>query len=78
MQEVMEKIITALVDKPEEVDLKQTGSERVVIFEVRVAKEDLGKVIGKKGNTARALRTILNIMAKKAGKTQAILEIVED
>ena len=78
MQEVMEKIITALVDKPEEVNLKQTGSERVVIFEVRVAKEDLGKVIGKKGNTARALRTILNTMAKKRGMAQAILEIIED
>jgi len=74
----MEKLIKALVDKPEEVNLKETGNERVVILEVRVAKEDLGKVIGKKGNTARALRTILNIMAKKQGMTQAILEIVEE
>jgi len=78
MQEMMEKLIKALVDKPEEVNLKETGNERVVILEVRVAKEDLGKVIGKKGNTARALRTILNIMAKKQGMTQAILEIVEE
>jgi predicted RNA-binding protein YlqC (UPF0109 family) len=69
-------IVKALVDKPEEVDLREVVGERTTVLELRVAKEDLGKVIGKQGKTARAMRIILNATATKL-KKKAVLEIVE-
>jgi hypothetical protein len=64
------------VDKPEEVSLREVEGEKTTVLELRVAKEDLGKVIGKQGKTAKAMRTILNAMATKL-KKRAVLEIIE-
>ena len=58
-------IAKSLVDKPDEVDLQEVIGEKTTVLELRVAKEDLGKVIGKQGKTARAMRTILNATATK-------------
>ena len=76
MRDLMLVIVKALVDKPEEVDLREVVGERTTVLELRVAKEDLGKVIGKQGKTARAMRIILNATATKM-KKKAVLEIVE-
>jgi predicted RNA-binding protein YlqC (UPF0109 family) len=72
----MEYIAKALVYDPEEVRVAEVEGERVTVIELRVAQTDLGKVIGKQGRTARALRTILNANATKM-MTRAVLEIVE-
>ena len=69
-------MVKALVDKPEEVSLREVEGEKTTVLELRVAKEDLGKVIGKQGKTAKAMRTILNAMATKL-KKRAVLEIIE-
>ena len=66
----------ALVDDPERVDVFETTGEQTTVLELKVAKEDLGKVIGKQGKTARAMRTILSAAATKLRK-RSILEIVE-
>jgi uncharacterized protein len=72
----VEYIAKALVDEPEAVSVQEVEGERVTVLELRVAQSDLGKVIGKQGRTARALRTILNANATKLRK-RAVLEIVE-
>ena len=69
-------MVKALVDKPEEVSLREVEGEKTTVLELRVAKEDIGKVIGKQGKTAQAMRTILNAMATKL-KKRAVLEIIE-
>ncbi len=69
-------MVKALVDKPDEVSLREVEGEKTTVLELRVAKEDLGKVIGKQGKTAKAMRTILNAMATKL-KKRAVLEIIE-
>lgn len=66
----------SLVDKPEEVTVAEVGGEIATIFELRVAKSDIGKVIGKQGNTARAMRTILSAAGTKIGK-RFTLEILD-
>jgi len=76
MKELILMIARSLVDKPEEVELKELEGERTAVFELKVAKEDLGKIIGKQGKTARAIRTIVNATATKL-KKRAVLEIVE-
>lgn len=77
MQELLvEQISKALVDAPEEVSVTKVEGSRLTVFELRVAKADLGKVIGKGGQTARSIRTILAAIAKKDGK-KAVLEIIE-
>jgi len=69
-------MVKALVDRPDEVDLQEVEGEKTTVLELRVAKEDLGKVIGKQGKTAKAMRTILNATATKL-KKRAVLEIIE-
>ena len=76
MKELIEYIAKALVDKPEEVSVRETEGERTTILELRVAQEDLGKVIGKEGRTARSMRVILNAAGAKLGK-RCVLEILE-
>jgi len=66
----------ALVDAPNSVDVFETAGEQTTVLELKVAKEDLGKVIGKQGKTARSMRTILSAAATKLGK-RSILEIVD-
>jgi predicted RNA-binding protein YlqC (UPF0109 family) len=76
MRELVEYMAKALVDDSDKVNVTEVEGERVTVIELRVAPGDLGKVIGKQGRTARALRTILNANATKLRK-RAVLEIVE-
>ncbi|MDQ1240600.1 MAG: uncharacterized protein QG577_2786 [Thermodesulfobacteriota bacterium] len=76
MKELVEYIAKALVDNPEDVSVTELETEVTAVIALKVAKSDLGKVIGKQGRTARALRTILSVASAKARK-RAVLEIVE-
>jgi predicted RNA-binding protein YlqC (UPF0109 family) len=76
MKDLVEAMARALVDTPEEVIVKEVEGERTTVFELRVATSDLGKVIGKQGKTARAMRTILGAAGTKIGK-RCVLEILE-
>jgi hypothetical protein len=76
MKALIELMARSLVDKPEEVVVAEVDGERTVIFELRVAPSDIGKVIGKQGNTARAMRTILSASGTKIGK-RCVLEILD-
>ncbi|MGB6068635.1 MAG: KH domain-containing protein [Desulfomonilaceae bacterium] len=76
MRELIEYIAKALVDNPEEVSVSELEGEITSVLELRVAKTDLGKVIGKQGRTARAMRTILSAASTKL-KKRAVLEILE-
>ena len=76
MKELVEIIAKALVDNPDDVKVNEIERERISVIELSVAKEDFGKVIGKQGRTARAIRSILSAAAAKNRK-RAVLEIVE-
>jgi hypothetical protein len=76
VKELLEYIARALVDKPEEVDVTMVEGDRSVILQLRVAPDDIGKVIGKQGRIAQALRTLLRASAVKQGK-RAIVEILD-
>jgi predicted RNA-binding protein YlqC (UPF0109 family) len=76
MKELLELIAKALVDDPQAVVVKQIEGEQTTVLELRVAPEDLGKVIGKQGRTARAIRTILGASGMKL-KKRFVLEILE-
>lgn len=76
MKELVEYIAKALVDNPDDVAVTEMETEVTSVIALKVAKSDLGKVIGKQGRTARALRTILSVASAKA-KKRAVLEIVE-
>ncbi|UCF86113.1 MAG: KH domain-containing protein [Desulfobacteraceae bacterium] len=76
MKDLIAYIAKALVDKPEEVEVTEIEGEQTSVIELKVAKEDLGKVIGKQGRTARAMRTILSAASTKINK-RSVLEIIE-
>ncbi|MFH2058690.1 MAG: KH domain-containing protein [Pseudomonadota bacterium] len=76
MKELIQCIARALVDNPDQVIVQEITTQQTLVLELKVAKEDIGKVIGKKGKTAQAMRTILSCVAAKE-KKRAILEIVE-
>lgn len=76
MKELIEYIAKALVDNPDEVSVSEVEGEITSVIELKVAKPDLGKVIGKQGRTARAMRTILSAASTKMRK-RAVLEILE-
>ncbi len=76
MKELLELIAKALVDHPEEVSVCEVFGEKTTILELSVAQDDLGKVIGKQGRTARAIRTLLSAAGTKIGK-RLHLEIIE-
>ena len=76
MKELILVMARALVDKPDEVEINEIEGDVTTVLELKVAKEDLGKVIGKQGKTAHAMRSILNATATKL-KKRAVLEIVE-
>ena len=76
MKDLISYIAQALVDHPDQVDVQEIKAQQTLVLELRVAKEDLGKVIGKKGRTAQAMRTILSCASAKEQK-RVILEIVE-
>jgi predicted RNA-binding protein YlqC (UPF0109 family) len=76
MKDLIGYIAKALVDKPEEVVVTEIEGEQTSVIELKVAKEDIGKVIGKQGHTARAMRTILSAASAKIRK-RSVLEILE-
>jgi predicted RNA-binding protein YlqC (UPF0109 family) len=76
MKDLVKFIAQALVDNPDEVQVKEIEGEQTSVIELKVAKEDLGKVIGKQGRTARAIRTILSAASTKIRK-RSVLEILE-
>jgi predicted RNA-binding protein YlqC (UPF0109 family) len=76
LKELIDYMARALVDNPEQVQVSEIQGEQTSVIELRVAKEDLGKVIGKQGRTARAMRTILSAASTKIRK-RAVLEIIE-
>jgi uncharacterized protein len=76
LKELVEFIARALVDQPDDVVVSEISGEQTVVLELRVAKEDLGKVIGKQGRTVKAMRAILSAASSKVRK-RAELEILE-
>jgi predicted RNA-binding protein YlqC (UPF0109 family) len=76
MKDLITEIVQAVVDQPERVSVNEIGGSQTTLLEVRVAKTDMGKVIGKQGRTAQAIRTIMSSAAGKMRKNY-ILEIVE-
>ncbi|RMF85774.1 MAG: KH domain-containing protein [Nitrospinota bacterium] len=76
MKELIEQIAKAIVDRPEMVQVTGVEGENSVVIELRVAKEDIGKVIGKNGRTITAMRTILNATRAQKEKRQ-VLEVIE-
>lgn len=77
MKDFVEYIAKHLVDNPEAVKVTQIDSEKTTIYELSVASDDLGKIIGKKGRTAKSIRTLLTATSAKMGGKRALLEIVE-
>ncbi len=76
LKEFVEFMAKSIVDSPEEVQVTEVAGEKTTVIELRVASEDLGKIIGKQGRTAKAIRSILNAAAAKM-KKRAVLEILE-
>ncbi|MDP8320972.1 MAG: KH domain-containing protein [Candidatus Stygibacter australis] len=76
MKELIEFVVKALVDDPATIEVTEVAGDKVTIFELRADKADIGKIIGKKGRTAGAIRTILNAVSARQGK-RAVLEIIE-
>ena len=76
MKEFVEFIVKYLVDNPDQIDVNEIIGSRTTVFELRVAQSDLGKVIGKQGQTAKSIRILLAAAAARQGK-RAVLEILE-
>ena len=76
MKELIERIARELVDLPDQVSVTEIEGGRTVVFELRVAKSDIGKIIGKRGQNVNAIRTILNAVSGKSRK-QVVLELIE-
>lgn len=76
MKEFVEFLVRALVDEPDKVEVKEVRGERSVVYEVRVAPSDTGKIIGRQGRIAKALRTLVKAASAKSG-TKAVMEILE-
>jgi len=76
MKDLIQRIVQTMVDNPEEVEISEIEGDQITVLELRVAKTDIGKVIGKKGRNVRAIRTILSAASAKAKKHTA-LEILE-
>lgn len=76
MKDLLELIVKQLVDNPDDVAVNEISGEQTSVFELRVNKTDLGKVIGKQGRTARAIRTLLSAAAVKDSK-RVMLEIID-
>lgn len=72
MKEILETIINTLVSKKEAVSINQIDGEQSIIFEVKVAEEDMGKIIGRQGSIAKSIRTIMKAVASKENKRVSI------
>jgi len=77
MKELVQYLARYLVNNPEAVEVKETQGETASVLELRVAPEDLGRIIGKQGRTAKSIRTILNAAASRTNR-KVVLEILED
>jgi predicted RNA-binding protein YlqC (UPF0109 family) len=77
MKELVQYLAKSLVSNPDAVEVKETQGETASVLELKVAKEDLGRIIGKQGRTAKSIRTILNAAASRANR-KVVLEIVEE
>ena len=77
MKDLVEYLAKFLVNSPEQVDVTEIQGETAAILELRVAKEDLGRIIGKQGRTAKSIRTLLNAAASRTNR-KVVLEIVEE
>jgi predicted RNA-binding protein YlqC (UPF0109 family) len=77
MKELVQFLAQQLVNNPNAVEVKETQRDTASVLELRVAKEDLGRVIGKQGRTAKSIRTILNAVASRTNR-KIVLEIIED
>jgi predicted RNA-binding protein YlqC (UPF0109 family) len=77
MKELIQFLAKSLVTNPDAVDVKETRTDEASVFELRVAREDLGRIIGKQGRTAKSIRTLLNAGAS-GGNRRVVLEIVEE
>jgi predicted RNA-binding protein YlqC (UPF0109 family) len=77
MKELVQFLAEQLVNNPGAVEVKETQGDTASVLELRVAKEDLGRVIGKQGRTAKSIRTILNAVASRTNR-KVVLEIIED
>jgi predicted RNA-binding protein YlqC (UPF0109 family) len=77
MKELVQFLAEQLVNNPSAVEVKETQGDTASVLELRVAKEDLGRVIGKQGRTAKSIRTILNAVASRTSR-KVVLEIIED
>ncbi|HSE86567.1 MAG TPA: KH domain-containing protein [Candidatus Binatia bacterium] len=77
MKELVQYLAKSLVNNPDAVEVKETEGETASVLELRVAKEDLGRIIGKQGRTAKSIRTILNAAASRTNR-RVVLEIVEE
>ncbi len=76
MKELVRYIVTPIVEFPDQVDIREVEGDKAAVIELRVAESDLGKVIGKQGRTAKAIRTLLSAASARAGKRYG-LEIIE-
>jgi predicted RNA-binding protein YlqC (UPF0109 family) len=76
MKELIERIAQELVDQPDQVSVTEIEGGRTVVYELKVAKSDIGKIIGKRGQNVNAIRTILNAVSGKSRK-QVVLELIE-
>ena len=77
MKELVELLARALVNRPEEVQVRETQGDTASVIELRVASEDLGRIIGKQGRTAKSIRTLVNAAASRINR-KVVLEIIED
>ncbi len=77
MKELVQYLARSLVNNPDAVEVKETQGETASVLELKVANEDLGRIIGKQGRTAKSIRTILNAAASRANR-KVVLEIVEE
>ena len=77
MRNLVQYLAQSLVNKPDAVEVKETEGDLACVLELKVAKEDLGRIIGKQGRTAKSIRTILNAAASRTNR-KVVLEIVEE
>ena len=77
MKELVQYLAKSLVNNPDAVEVAESEVEDTAVFELKVAKDDLGRIIGKQGRTARSIRTILNATASKTNR-KVVLEILEE
>jgi predicted RNA-binding protein YlqC (UPF0109 family) len=77
MKELVQLLAKSLVNNPDAVEVKETQGDTASVLELKVAREDLGRIIGKQGRTAKSIRTILNAAASRANR-KVVLEIVEE